>query len=206
MKTLITILVVLAALAAGALWVAYSGVADVSAIGSQKPLFEWFLVTTREHSVESRAEKIRVPDLNNPARLTEGLEHYHTMCAGCHGAPGLDASEIGRGLNPTPPNLVRHKFEGGEAAEAFWVIQNGIRMTGMPAFGPTHTDEQIWNMVAFLRRMHELSPEQYAEMVAAAGLSLHESEGMEDHDGEGEMGEAAGQGEHADEPGHGDAG
>ena len=196
MKTLLTILAVLAALAAGALWVAYSGVADVSATGSQKPLFEWFLATTREHSVETRAEKIHVPDLNNPARLDEGLEHYHAMCAGCHGAPGLDPDEIGQGLSPRPPKLARHKFEGKEAAEAFWVIQNGIRMTGMPAFGPTHTDEQIWNIVAFLRRMHELSPEQYAQMVAAAGLSADEGETGE----AGEAGRAPGDGDEGHEP------
>ena len=71
------------------------------------------------------------------------------------------------------------------------MIQNGIRMTGMPAFGPTHTDEQIWNIVAFLRRMHELSPEQYAQMVAAAGLSAHEGETGE----AGEAGRAPGDGD-----------
>ena len=187
MKIVLTILAVVVVLVAGALFIAFSGVPEVSALGSQQPLVEWFLVTTRERSIESRAEKIQVPDLGGPSRLAEGLEHYHGMCAGCHGAPGLEPSEIGRGLNPTPPNLVRHEFEGEEAAEAFWVIQNGIRMTGMPAFGPTHTDEQIWDLVAFLRRMPELSPKQYAQMVAeAAAGGEHAAEPHDHHDGGGE--------------------
>jgi mono/diheme cytochrome c family protein len=169
LKTLLTIVLVLVALAAGAVLVAYSGIADVSATGSSSAVVEWFLETARDRAVESRAEKITVPDLTNPERLKEGVEHYHHMCATCHGAPGVDASEIGQGLNPTPPQLVRHDFSGEEAAVAFWVIQNGIRMTGMPAFGPTHTDEQIWDIVAFLQKMHELSPADYAVMVMSGG-------------------------------------
>jgi mono/diheme cytochrome c family protein len=180
-KTFLTVVIVLAILLAGAVVVAYSGIVEVSAVGSQSGIVDWFLETTRDRSVDSRAEKIAVPDLGDPARLTEGLEHYHTMCATCHGAPGLDASEIGQGLNPTPPNLTRHRFAGERAAEAFWIIQNGIRMTGMPAFGPTHTDEQIWDIVAFLRKMHELTPEQYAQMVSAAGLPLQPGGDEDEH-------------------------
>jgi mono/diheme cytochrome c family protein len=180
-KIFLTVVIVIAILLAGAVVVAYSGIVEVSAVGSQSGIVDWFLETTRDRSVDSRAEKIAVPDLSDPARLTEGLEHYHTMCATCHGAPGLDASEIGQGLNPTPPNLTRHRFAGESAAEAFWIIQNGIRMTGMPAFGPTHTDEQIWDIVAFLRKMHELSPEQYAQMVSAAGLPLQPGGEEDEH-------------------------
>lgn len=175
MKILLTILAVLAVLIAGALFIAYSGVVDVSALGSQPPLVEWFLVTTREHAVEARAEKIAVPELDRSERVESGLVHYHSMCVACHGAPGRAPSEVGKGLNPMPPDLTHHDFDDEEAAEAFWILQNGIRMTGMPAFGATHTDDELWDVVAFLKRLPELSPEAYAAMVAAAGLDLEPS-------------------------------
>ena len=67
------------------------------------------------------------------------------------------------------------------------MIQNDIRMTSMPAFNPTHTDDQIWDLVAFLRRMPELSPKQYAQRVAeAAAGSEHAAEPHDHHDGGGE--------------------
>lgn len=202
MKTLLTVVLVLAALAAGAVLVAYSGIADLSATGSSPAVVDWLLETARDRSIESRSEKLAVPDLSDPARLGEGFEHYQHMCATCHGAPGVDASEIGRGLNPTPPQLARRDFDGEEAAEAFWVIRNGIRMTGMPAFGPTHTDEQIWDIVAFLKTMHGLSPEDYARMQYAGLLAPRSGEGGEGEEhGHGE-GEGEGEPEAAPAGGH----
>ena len=70
---------------------------------------------------------------------------------------------IGEGLNPEPPDLSE------EAAhmtpqELFWITQNGIKMTGMPAFGPTHSDEELWAMVAFMQKLPDLSPEKYKAM------------------------------------------
>jgi mono/diheme cytochrome c family protein len=204
MRTLVTVLVVLVVLAAGAIVVAYSGVVDVSAMRSDPGPVEWFLVTTRHHSIESRIEGIEVPPLDDPAAVAEGLEHYHEMCVTCHGAPGVEPSEIGKGLNPMPPDLTRKELDDEEAAEFFWVVANGIRMTGMPAFGATHTDQQIWHIVAFLRQLPELSPEDYAARVAAAGLGSggggHHHEGGE---GEGETGEHH---EHAEQAEGGAAG
>jgi mono/diheme cytochrome c family protein len=188
LKTLLTIVLVLVAVAAGAVLFAYSGVADVSAVRSSPAIVDWLLETTSDHSIDARGAKIIVPDLSNPQRVPRGAEHYQHMCATCHGAPGVDASEIGRGLNPTPPQLVRHDFSGEEAAVAFWVIQNGIRMTGMPAFGPSHTDEQIWDIVAFLQKMHGMSPEDYARLQFAGGFATGPGEAAEHGEGAGEVG------------------
>lgn len=186
MKIVVTVLATLAVLVAGALILVFSGAPDVSALHSASPLVDWFLVTTREHSIEARAEKIQVPDLSGEGRLAEGAEHYHEMCADCHGAPGVDAEEFAQGLHPAAPDLTRHRFEGEEAAEAFWIIQNGIRMTGMPGFGATHTDEQIWDIVAFLQRLRAMSPAEYARWAEEAEAA----EAGEGHH-HGEAGEAA---------------
>jgi mono/diheme cytochrome c family protein len=104
--------------------------------------------------------------------VRNGLGHYREMCVVCHGAPGVPKSEIGMGLNPDPPDLAH---EGAEQAPArlFWVLKNGIKMTGMPSFGMTHTDEQLWAMVAFLKQLPKLNPQQYAAMVAAADAGHH---------------------------------
>ena len=100
--------------------------------------------------------------------IRTGLVHFTEMCVVCHGAPGVPKSEIGMGLNPDPPDLAH---EGAEQSPVrlFWVLKNGIKMTGMPAFGMTHTDEQIWAMVAFLKQLPKLNPQQYAAMAQEAG-------------------------------------
>jgi mono/diheme cytochrome c family protein len=82
------------------------------------------------------------------------------MCVSCHGAPGVDASPVGEGLNPPAPDLTLARIQERSDGELFWLVQNGIRMTGMPAFGPTHRDEEIWEIVAFLRHLPELTPEE----------------------------------------------
>jgi mono/diheme cytochrome c family protein len=86
------------------------------------------------------------------------------MCVTCHGAPGVDASEAGEGLNPAAPDLSTGKVQKRSDGELFWLVQGGIRMTGMPAFGPTHNDEEIWKIVAFVRRLPALSPEEQQEL------------------------------------------
>jgi hypothetical protein len=79
------------------------------------------------------------------------------------GAPGKDPTAIGKGLNPEPPYLP-YVAARWSSAELFWIAKNGIRMTGMPAFGSTHKDEEIWKVVAFVQRLPKVSEEEYAKM------------------------------------------
>ncbi len=169
MKILLTVVATLAILAALAVAFLYSGVYDVAATTPDSGLVAWALEATQDASVERRAEEVEVPPLDRPEQLAEGLIHYHEMCVTCHGAPGVPASEIGKGLNPFPPELVEEAGEEGPD-ELFWIVKNGIKMTGMPAFGPTHQDDQLWAVVAFVRRLPEMSPEEYAQAVREAGL------------------------------------
>ena len=184
MKILVTVLVVLVLLVLGVLAFAYGGFVDVAATSPGSAPVEWFLHTARESAIHSAIENVEVPPLDDPAKLRSGLVHYHSMCVTCHGAPGVDAAELAQGLNPMPPDLYSaperdvteeegEGHEGGEeAAEVYWVVKNGIRMTGMPAFGPTHSDDEIWAITAFVQRLPELSAEEYAAMVRNAGLEM----------------------------------
>lgn len=146
------------------LFVAYSGIVDPSATRDHYPGVQWFLESVRHHGIESRTDDLTVPDLSSQSLFESGLAHYHEMCVTCHGAPGVERSEIGHGLNPSPPDLAAATFDDHEAAEAFWIVKHGIRMTGMPAFGSTHSDEEIWGLVAVQKRLAELTPEDYARL------------------------------------------
>jgi hypothetical protein len=98
------------------------------------------------------------------------------MCAICHGVPGEEPSPIRQGLSPAPPKLDSRQTQKRSDAGLFWIITNGIRMTGMPAFGRSHNDEELWSIVAFLRLLPKLKPEEYSLMVEIAGMQEHPGE------------------------------
>ncbi|MGZ5427164.1 MAG: c-type cytochrome, partial [Thermoanaerobaculia bacterium] len=122
-----------------------------------------------DRSVARRAPRTANPVGATPDTRAAGLRHYRAMCVTCHGAPGIDASEIGEGLNPPAPDLTLPRVQGRTDGELFWLVQNGLRMTGMPAFGPTHPEEEIWKIVAFMRHLPELTPEEEKALTGEPG-------------------------------------
>jgi len=160
---------------AGGLGFIYSGAFDVAATSKDSALLEWILETTRERSIESRAEVVTAPDdasLNTPENIRIGFEHYDEMCVVCHGAPGIDAGEAREGLNPKPPLLAKLKdISTDPPGEIYWIIKNGIKMTGMPAWGPTHDANKIWAMVAFVRKLPNMTADEYKVMRYEASKS-----------------------------------
>ncbi|MEJ5263047.1 MAG: cytochrome c [Ignavibacterium sp.] len=179
MKFVSGVVITLVVLLAAFLIFIYSGWYDVSAMNEESRMMKWIFNTTKNNSVESRIENISVPELNDSSMIKEGFEHYNEMCVSCHSAPGKEEPELSKGLNPPAPYLVDEAKET-DARELFWVTKNGIRMTGMPAWGKTHTDEQIWNIVAFMKKLPDMSAEDYEKME-------NENEMMDDnhnHNGE----------------------
>jgi mono/diheme cytochrome c family protein len=140
--------------------VVLSGLFNVSAIAPPSAIEKRLAEVALDRSVARRAPKGPNPFAASPGGLQGGIAHYKEMCVFCHGAPGVDASEAGEGLNPPAPDLSLAKVQKRTDGELFWILQNGIRMTGMPAFGPTHKDEEIWKIVAFLRHLPKLTPEE----------------------------------------------
>jgi mono/diheme cytochrome c family protein len=95
--------------------------------------------------------------------IEEGFEHYDEMCTTCHCGPGIERSEIGKGLNPRAPDLAK-AIKAWAPRQLFWIVKHGVKMTGMPSFSVTHNDEQIWSIVAFIEKLPDMSPEQYQHM------------------------------------------
>jgi mono/diheme cytochrome c family protein len=164
---LVAVLMALAAIAAAGAVAVYAGLYNVAAdIPHTQPVY-WLLQTTRERSIAVRATDITVPsDLGDSRRIGSGAGQYAEMCASCHLAPGMKRTEIARGLNPRAPELRRKRQS--TPAEDFWVVKHGVKMTGMPAWGVTHDDEILWDVVAFLQKLPELSPDQYRSLVKSA--------------------------------------
>jgi len=165
-NSLLTALVIpagwpLVGLAAG-LVVVYSGAVDISAVKPHYALTKWVLETAMKHSVERHARKVTGPVAYPPSAIGDAFPHYAEMCAISHGGPGRQPSEIGKGLRPKPPDLAKVVNELGDE-EIFWIVKNGIRMTGMPAFGVTHKDIELWNMVALVKTFPGMTPEQYQQ-------------------------------------------
>lgn len=151
---------------------AYSGIYDVSASSSHSSIVSWLLSTTSHASIERHAKDIDVPNLDDDSLARAGVNDFNGMCAGCHGAPGQDPEAMGQGLNPPPPDLAESAAEMSPA-ELFWVTKNGIKMTGMPAWGATHDDDAIWPVVAFMTKLPELDASQYQELMDSAGGMGH---------------------------------
>jgi mono/diheme cytochrome c family protein len=192
MRTLNILVVVLVAVILVLAVAIYTGSFDVAADTPHSRVVYWLLDTVRDRSVSARSDAVQVPPLTDPKMIAEGADHYAEMCTGCHLAPGVRDSEIRPGLNPQPPDLT--KSPPPSPARAFWVIKHGIKMTAMPAWGTTHSDAAIWNIVAFLQKLPALSPEQYHSLTGENATGHHEGEDADHEHG------AEGHAEHDEHP------
>jgi len=134
---------------AGAVLVVVSGRIEVAASTRHSALTEWFFDTVRRKAVERQTASVAVPDLTDPLRLPRGERFYREQCALCHGLSGEKRSAVAEGLNPPPPDL-SEGIPARDAAKVWWITRHGIRMTGMPAFGERLSEEEAWDLVAWL--------------------------------------------------------
>jgi mono/diheme cytochrome c family protein len=96
--------------------------------------------------------------------LKEAMAHFADHCAPCHGNDGGGDTLYGRGLYPKPPDLRLAETQKLSDGELFWIIENGIRFTGMPGFAPPHGPQDDWKLVLFIRHLPQLTAEERAEM------------------------------------------
>jgi mono/diheme cytochrome c family protein len=175
-------------LAGAAAVVIHTGLYNIAAdVPHTQPVY-WLFETVRDRSVATRARDIVVPkDLDDANRISKGAGQYAEMCSGCHLAPGMKRTEISRGLYPRAPELRRQTDL--TPAEQFWIVKHGVKMTGMPAWGVTHQDEFLWDVVAFVRKLPQLTPEQYETLVKNAPKHeelMQEMDTGSDHEQNGE--------------------
>ncbi len=169
MKILLSVILTLLALFVIFVIFIYSGWYNVSGMNNESGIMKWVFNAAKNNSVESRLKDISVPNLDDSAMIKEGFVHYDEMCESCHGAPGHNQSELSKGLNPPAPYLVNYA-KHMDPKRVFWVTKNGIKMTGMPAWGKTHSDEKIWAIVAFMKTLPTLTGEDYEKMENEIGM------------------------------------
>lgn len=159
----------------------WSGAYNVAADEPHWRATERMIEILRVRSIASRTSDITVPELDDEAMIRAGAGNYDAMCAGCHLEPGVASTEQSRGLYPAPPDFTKRGID--DPAAAFWTIKHGIKMTGMPAWGKSMKDDDIWGLVALLGKLWELSPDGYRELVAASGGHRHGgAEEADEHD------------------------
>lgn len=129
-----------------------------------------------DKAVERRAREVTNAIATDPAAVGRGLLHYRENCLPCHGAPGIEPKEFHEGMNPSPPDIDAPALQNASDAEVFWIVKNGIRMTGMPAFGVNHSDDEIRDIVAFVRHAPKITDEERRSLSAAGGGQDHHHE------------------------------
>ncbi len=181
MKIVWTVIAVIVVVAAAGLAFIYSGMYDVSALKPEGKLRSWLFSTVMDNSVEHYSKSIQAPDLSDTTLVIAGFKQYSMMCIGCHGAPGEKPGGMVKGFNPEPPDLKEGVADQSDA-EIFWIAKNGIKMTGMPAYGVAIPDSTLWQVTAFVRLLPKMTPEQFQGYKNTYGQENREGErrGKED--------------------------
>ena len=162
-----TIVACVALLALTVIVFIFSGVYDVAAVHPDNPFAARIIRTISDHSIAAQLDKILVPaGFDAPDKIAAGGKLYGQTCVICHGGPGLKAGAIAEGLNPSPPNLFRSGRQT-DPKETYWFVDNGVKMTGMPGFSKSMTDDEIWSLVAFLGKAPGMSASDFASGTGA---------------------------------------
>ena len=158
MRTLAGIGAVPIILAIGAAVFFFGGYFNVAASAPDPGIVNWALTKVRMASIDRRARLTAPVNLDDPEIVRAGARAFSQRgCANCHGAPGVNWQKFSEGLNPDPPGLKDIAHER-EPAQLFWVVKNGIKMTGMPSFGAIGADDrEIWSIAAFIRKLPNVS-------------------------------------------------
>ncbi|MBI5277335.1 MAG: c-type cytochrome [Burkholderiales bacterium] len=160
--------VVLGALAAAAAAaVVWGGLYDVSATGQHWQVTHSVLETAMRRSVNLRASGIEEPPLADERMALRGAACFRDTCVHCHGAPGVAPQSFGQASQPLPGPLLDAR-QHWRPRELYWLVKNGIRMSGMPAWEYHLADHEMWELVAFMQRLPELGTAGYAEWMQRA--------------------------------------
>jgi mono/diheme cytochrome c family protein len=157
--------IVLTLLAAAGAWlgVTYGGFYDAAASSPGPAALRWTLETASHRSVARQAGATRMPVSVPQETLEAGARHYAEFCAQCHGAPGAEPAPWSAGMQPAPPPLIEAATDWSPE-EVSWIVGNGIRMSGMPAFDRALTADDIVAVAAFVRELPSLSAQDYTAM------------------------------------------
>lgn len=153
----------------------------------EKPSFlEAFLVRkARLSAVPASAARLRNPVPSNAEMLEHGRSHWADHCATCHANNGSGETEIGKNLYPKPPDMRRSETQSLSDGQLYYIIRNGVRMTGMPAWGRPEEgdhDHETWTLVLFIRHLPQLRPDEERAMEKLNPKSAAEREEEQEED------------------------
>ncbi|MBV8531088.1 MAG: cytochrome c [Candidatus Eremiobacteraeota bacterium] len=135
-----------------------AGVMPANADAKPSKLERWMARTSLRATLAREAPRVPNPVAATDANLIAGIRLYAANCAVCHGAADGTPSRVARGLYQKPPQLAKDGVEDDPEGVTYWKVDHGIRLTGMPAFGGTLDDRQLWQLALFLKHMDSLSP------------------------------------------------
>jgi len=159
---LLAIVIIIALIAVAAASVLHDG---VSARAKPTALETMMAREVRHMAIPARARSLQNPAAERPENLHDARLHFADHCAICHANDGSGDTLIGRNLYPKPPDLRREQTQKLADGELFWIIENGVRVTGMPAFGGAQGSEQdSWKLVRFIRHLPQLTEDERMEM------------------------------------------
>jgi mono/diheme cytochrome c family protein len=165
MLLILFLVIVLGLLAAAAVSILHDG---LSARATPSTLETAIARTARKMAAPSAAHVAKNPIPDSPEVQHEARLHFADHCAICHGNDGSGDTQIGRGLYPKPPDLRAAETQELSDGDIFWVIENGVRLTGMAAFGGASSEHgdtgASWKLVHFIRHLPALTPQEKLEM------------------------------------------
>jgi cytochrome c553 len=147
-------------LALGAFLFAASGLYSVAASRGHFHITALLLEFAMRRSVATHSLLVTEPDLRDPDLVRLGAGHFHGGCAPCHGAPGEPRNPIALGMLPAPPDLAG-SAPTWSTPELFWIVKNGLKYTGMPAWPAQKRDDEVWAVIAFLRQLPGMGEAAY---------------------------------------------
>jgi mono/diheme cytochrome c family protein len=161
----ILVLAILGAIGAGAA-VLYVQKHGMSARDEPGAIETAIALQLRHYAVPAADRNRKNPLPATPENIRAGMLHFADHCAVCHNNNGVGDTDFGRGLYPKPPNMREKRTQSLTDGEMFAIIENGIRLSGMPAFGddPTQGDEDTWKLVLFIRHIPKITDQEIAEM------------------------------------------
>jgi mono/diheme cytochrome c family protein len=132
--------------------------------------------TMRRLAIPRSASDLKNPVTKTPDVLAEGMAHYSDHCAACHANDGSGETEVGLGLYPKPPDMRLDATQSMTDGELFYIIENGVRLTGMPGWGNGSEESKraTWHLVTFIRHLPQLTPEEKLEMERLNPKSVEE--------------------------------
>jgi len=159
---LLALAIVLGLFAAGAGSMMHDG---MSARAQPSALEAAIAGVVRRMAMPGAMKNTRSPVANSPEALRDGMLHFADHCTICHGNDGSGDTMMGHGMYPKPPDLRAEETQKKTDGEIFWIIENGVRLTGMPGFGGEHSDAaDSWKLVQFIRHLPALTAEERVEM------------------------------------------